>query len=459
MEERFEEKDQLRVGEIELLKETIQQMSEAQTEELDAEVEDMKTQLNNLQQLLDQSNLEKTMLQEAKPETAENYAQTDKFEDSFFRNITMTPEGVTYEELQNLMHEAVELADQSHKAKDKLQKEFNELKAKYEEAEETLAFLNAEKQCNNDVVDDLNRENSSLKDQLKDLSSLSSGINNSSRMSAEFVKSLEKQTTELKEEIRVSHSQNLEEMLLSSQKSESVLKLKLDIVQDELKQSQEKLDEVNSKVDQITQSLTNERKNHKKSTEEWKQINADLQAELIRALYGKSEAGKLEHSESKKPLSKSEMEELGIEDDSDYQVKNNETRLSQKNQTSSQNEFKPETVESYTQTDKIDENIESILAQKEHTIQAQTTEIKQLKVDCVQLAEIAQKLKTGLADESEKNQVNQEKINQLESDSLELARLRQYLDESAVHRKSLLEKATKNEDQLVSPVKILLIAQ
>ena len=63
-------------------------------------------------------------------------------------------------------------------------------KAKYEEAEETLAFLNAEKQCNNDVVDDLNRENSSLKDQLKDLSSLSSGINNSSRMSAENVNSL-----------------------------------------------------------------------------------------------------------------------------------------------------------------------------------------------------------------------------------------------------------------------------
>ena len=44
-------------------------------------------------------------------------------------------------------------------------------KAKYEEAEETLAFLNAEKQCNNDVVDDLIRENSSLKDQLKHLSS------------------------------------------------------------------------------------------------------------------------------------------------------------------------------------------------------------------------------------------------------------------------------------------------
>ena len=57
-------------------------------------------------------------------------------------------------------------------------------KAKYEEAEETLAFLNAEKQCNNDVVDDLIRENSSLKNQLKDL--LLSEINKAKSDSAEI---------------------------------------------------------------------------------------------------------------------------------------------------------------------------------------------------------------------------------------------------------------------------------
>ena len=90
----------------------------------------MKTQLNNLQQMLDQSNLEKTLLMEAKPETAETETQTDKIEDSFFRNdTTMTPDGVTVEQLQNLVHEAVDLADQKHKAKEKLQQEFNELKA------------------------------------------------------------------------------------------------------------------------------------------------------------------------------------------------------------------------------------------------------------------------------------------------------------------------------------------
>ena len=239
----------------------------------------------------------------------------------------------------------------------------------------------------------------------------------------------------MKEEIKASHSQNLEEMLLSSQKSESVLKLKLDIVQDELKHSQEKLDELNSKFDNITEELTNERNNHKKTAQEWKQINADLQAELNRALYGKLEAGKLEHSGSKKPLSKSEMEDLGIEDDSDYQVKNNVSAQ------------KPETIENYTQTDNIDE---SRLAEKEQTIEAQKAEMLQLKDDCQQLAEIAQKLKSDLADESEKNRFYQDKLDQLESDSLELARVRQYLDESEVHRKSLLEKATRNEDQLVS---------
>ena len=53
--------------------------------------------------MLDQSNLEKTLLLEAKPETAETETQTDKVEDSFFRNdTTMTPDGAATPPLPSL---------------------------------------------------------------------------------------------------------------------------------------------------------------------------------------------------------------------------------------------------------------------------------------------------------------------------------------------------------------------
>ena len=425
-EEEFKERDQLRLNEIDMLKGTIEEMNNQPPVAMEDELETMKTQLENVQQLLNQSNLEKSLLETAKVPMMEIAVQTEALEvDSFFRDLTLTNQPVRAD-LETLLNEATTLAETFKKERDAF-------KEKYNEALEDMAFLNDEKQCHNEAVDDLNKENSSLKDQIREVSISSN--NNVSMESFSQISALKAEIVDLKGRLESqTDNQNLESMLIQSQKSESVLKLKLDMVSEHLKQGQELLAQVTQKASKVEKEMHEQKVQHKRSADEWKQIIGDLQKELNAAIYGNGAAGRLEHSDNVKlqhvdvavqtekiemkktvtKLSKSEMEELGIEDDSQLNNTFNDENHCLRNKLSVQAE----------------------------TLERLQLERDTLRSDCEALAATADKLKRDLTLESAQ-------LAEARDNVVELANVRQFLAETEAARASLLDKATANENFLV----------
>ena len=340
-EERFDEQKQILNGEIEMLQGVIEEMSAKNVVEND--IEGLKTQLVTLQEQLERSQLELS-IREARPDTSDKEIQTEQQCDSFFRDLTVTPEDL---ELKQGMIEALEIAEQQKRENQELTSQIAKLKEDlqsmtelYRQTEETLAFVQNEKMIHNDTVDSLSKENSALKDQLRDLSSLSSGINNSNY--AADVDTLKAEIAELKTKLANATGkadlENMEVMLVESNKKVSVLELQVGIAKEETDAVKKSLEESRKNSERLEAELAWEQTAHKTSKEKLNQMIKDLQTELTNALFGNQKVN-LEHSgptkqelvstsvqtdtESKadsddfEPLSKSQMQALGIEEDSD----------------------------------------------------------------------------------------------------------------------------------------------
>ena len=291
-----------------------------------------------LQEQLEKSQLELSF-REARPETCSKEVQTEQHFDSFFRDLTVTPE--ENGELKDVMlKEAVEICEHLTGENHQLKGQVLQLKEDLQSMTELYAFVKDEKMVHDETVDSLSKENSALKDQLRDLSSLSSGINNSNY--AADVDTLKAEIVELKSKLANATGKadldNMEAMLVESQKKNSVLELELVIAKEKIDSVNSTLKESQKNVDRLKAELDMEQCAIRTSREKSNQIIKDLQAELTNALFG-NEKVTLEHSgqakqefvstsvqtdaESKadsddfEPLSKSQMQALGIEEDSD----------------------------------------------------------------------------------------------------------------------------------------------
>jgi len=289
----LEEQNQLKTSEIDMLKETIEQMGQAASEPQntsanEVELQNQVCELKNALEFLQQELLEKTMSIKEFKDVSQN---TDDIEAPSIKNSASEAHGMT------IFTDAVDIAEELKQKNIKLQSSNDLLSEKIVELTDELEFVREERGITGGEMADLTKENSSLKDQLRDFSFKSAEFSklSSTRDSLVEMDTLKTELGQLKSQLSTQNVEledfrtrenDLESLtLMVNEKNRDVGKMKLEkeMAEETLIKAESKANELELKISMLTETLSNLETKAKANEANLQKTIDDLNFELNRA--------------------------------------------------------------------------------------------------------------------------------------------------------------------------------